>query len=467
MKNLLKKPKSPVLQTLSRYEKYNLKENPFPTNPSVNKENTDSRYNGEIFESRIRDEEFEKVKKYFLNVPQSDPNHQRIGYILDTSYIGRGNGKSSFCLNLLKKINKEYSLDLSNDVNKCFGIYISPEPSGRTRTFYSVLDLFFESVLNSNIINYCLATLRLQAILELYPDKEQIFEEIEDEAIVVKLLNDAEWYNNNSIEINKVTNKILKGDALVSIPREFPLYKDLNNYNANFIITQQNFKDYYKSLKVGRERLEFIFTHLVNFFIGCGFNGAYVIIDDFERIPDFQSDRQKREFALELRSNFFDGISTNAKVGFYNLILVLHAGVQRLLEKAWSDTGMEQRSPISTINNNANHVIYFNKLEGKDALLLVQKYLSEYRLTETNSEDYTPFTKEAILRIAELAELNAAGILRRASHLLDKASEVDRDVIDELFVNEINEVVTSADSSLIQNIKDEETTNLWDKAQQE
>lgn len=43
---------------------------------------------------------------------------------------------------------------------------------------------------------------------------------------------------------------------------------------------------------------------MVYLFLASGFNGAYIIVDDFERIPDFQSDRQKRDFALEIRRNF-------------------------------------------------------------------------------------------------------------------------------------------------------------------
>ncbi len=64
-----------------------------------------------------------------------------------------------------------------------------------------------------------------------------------------------------------------------------------------------------------------MFSQMVRFFQAADFNGAYVLVDDFERIPDFQSARQKKDFALELRSVLFDGSYVNARVGFLNFLL--------------------------------------------------------------------------------------------------------------------------------------------------
>jgi hypothetical protein len=113
------------------------------------------------------------------------------------------------------------------------------------------------------------------------------------------------------------------------------------------LVSQADFKAHYEQLKRGAERLTFVFSHLVRLFQAADFNGAYLLVDDFERIPDFQSARQKRDFALELRSVLFDGLYLNARAGFFNFLLVLHAGVPRLISEAWQESGMETRSPIS------------------------------------------------------------------------------------------------------------------------
>lgn len=167
--SILRKPTATVPEDKNIFEVYNLKENPFPNSPFISQENPDKRYNGEIYEASVRTDEEKKIEENFLKIPQSDPNHIRVGYILDTSYVGRGNGKSSFALNLIKKINHSYCLDISNGLNKCFGLYICPEPSGKTRTFSNLLDKWANAIFTSNIkiIDYSLAALRLEAILHL------------------------------------------------------------------------------------------------------------------------------------------------------------------------------------------------------------------------------------------------------------------------------------------------------------
>ena len=121
MGKLTNKPRAPSqFSAPSRFERFNLTENPFPSEPVVHKGSEDRRINGGIYESALRQKEFEKIKANFLQQPQRDPNHLRLGYIMDESYIGRGNGKSAFLLNLEHAINGEYCLDLSAGENKCF-----------------------------------------------------------------------------------------------------------------------------------------------------------------------------------------------------------------------------------------------------------------------------------------------------------------------------------------------------------
>jgi len=111
MSKLSRKPESIYpIGTLGRYERFGLTENPFPAEPSVNQESNDKRINGGIYETEIHKTEFEQIKTYFLKQPQSDANHLRLGYIIDTSYIGRGNGKSAFLLNLQQLINMPISI---------------------------------------------------------------------------------------------------------------------------------------------------------------------------------------------------------------------------------------------------------------------------------------------------------------------------------------------------------------------
>jgi|GEM_PF-631597 len=437
---LLKKPASQIQKDeKGRFEKFNLRENPFPSEPFVYKDAKDDRINGKIFEMEIRKREYKQMENNFLKIPRSDPGHLRMGFIMDTSYVGRGNGKSAFLINLHRNINEGFCLDISNNANKCFSVYLSPEPGGRTKTFDQLVDLLCKSIFSSNIIKNCLATIRLEALLSIYPDFHPNGK-FEDEPDLVQKLNSAEWLKENiNVSIQALNNEVLQNDLLGNLPKDFPLYQTKYHLFADELVTQETFAEYYLALKKGQERLEFIFSHLVDFFLAANFNGAYVLVDDFVNIPDFQSARQKRDFALELRNCLYDGLYTNAKLGFYTFILVLHAGVPRLIQEAWSESGMENRVPIAPSKTVAKHIIRFEKLDQDHAVLLLKRYLSEYRIKkDTGTNGLLPFTKPAIYKIAETSELNASKTLKLSYDLLDRASLIEeQDKIDEEFVEKM------------------------------
>ncbi|SRR5258705_12268249 len=101
MSKLLRRPSASLpTEIKGRFEKFNLAENPFPSNPFVDKNSEDKRINGDIYEIGIRTKEYDQIESIFLKQPQSDLNHLRLAYIIDESYIGRGNGKSALLVHL-------------------------------------------------------------------------------------------------------------------------------------------------------------------------------------------------------------------------------------------------------------------------------------------------------------------------------------------------------------------------------
>lgn len=460
MDKYLKRPKSEPVINKGRFEKYNLSENPFPSSPFVNPESNDARSNGRIYEPGIRVDELSYIKQNFLSVPQSDPNHLRLGYIVDTSYIGRGNGKSAFLVNLQREINQDFGLGISGGANKCFALVLSPEPKGMTKTFDSFVDLLILSIFRSNVIEECLTILRLEAILALNPklNAKKLFTSEDD---IKNKISSAEWYKTNNINFREVSQQIRNNQYLQHLPADFPINKtglfDLDP------TSQKNFEDYYNGLKKGKERNEFAFSHLVDFFLAAGIGGAYIFVDDFERIPDFQSERQKRDFALELRTCLFDGLYTSAKTGFYVFLLVLHAGVPRLIQKAWEESGLEHRAPIS-YKGLARNVIRFEKITLDHVSLLLKKYLNAYRLKHASSSDLSPFHKDAISFIAESNEFNASKILKKAYEVLEKAADQDVKIIDVSFIKSL-ESNNSLEERPSSGIHDAKTVDLRDKTE--
>jgi hypothetical protein len=315
-------------------------------------------------------------------------------------------------------------------------LHITPEPSGRTKTFYDFVDLIFEEIINKDIIKYSLASLRFEAISEIENDKVNINEEFEDVLDSINKLNSSDFFGDKKIDISKITNHIYKKKGFEKISSNFPLTRDRNNFFGSSVTTQRDFSTFYYELKKGKERMNFVFNDLVLFLKASGFNGSYLIIDDFERIPDFQSEKLKQEFALEIRTNFFDGILENAKIGFFNLILVLHAGVPRLIEKAWAVSGMNRRSPLLNEDGDfSKHIIYFNKLNVNHAKSLLEIYLEQYRINPEANKSIKPFTDGAVLLISEKSEYNASSILEKAHILIEEAIKDKADVIDEEYVN--------------------------------
>jgi len=437
MSKLSRRPKRlSSSETPNKFSCYGLQENPFPSVPMLNTEAEDRRINGGIFEMDIREREHTHIINHFLKQPQTNPSHFRLGYIMDTSYIGRGNGKSAFVVNVINEINKDFCMDISDEQNRCFALRIVPESGGRTKTFLSFMDLLFSGILKSGMVDNCLASLRLDAINNLCPHK--IPGDISDEELIQKMLSE-DWFKDQSINTNIVNQYILRNKYLQSIPDDFPLKDGVFNLFCNKLASSDDFKKYYENIKKSKDKWNFIFSDLVSFFEAGGFNGCYIFVDDFERIPDFQSAQQKKDFAREIRSCLFDGPYRNSNIGFYNLFLVLHAGVHRLIEEAWGESGLEARVPIAP-SISSNHIIKFEKLNGKHVEMLLKTYLDAYRDKEKfKSKDLGPFSAAAIAKISTLAEYNATNILRMAYSLLNHAADEGVSEIDGNFVNDFTE----------------------------
>lgn len=432
MSKIFRKASEPITEdTINRkFAKYGLLENPFPITPYVNQDSPEKKYNGSIYDDSIRQDEFEKIKMNFLSVSQNDADHLRLGFIVDKSFIGRGNGKSSFLLHLNKAINSDYCLDISKGANKCFSIYFSPDGGGTIKTFDKFVDNFFHAILKKKILNEALAILRFEAIEELQEWRDVDLNELSENEIV-EFLNDKDWLAKHTKSFRIVITKhILKKSLLASLPVDFPLYADAK---GGKFANEDSFIEYYGTLKKDKAKLDFVFDHLTALFIAAGFNGSYVLVDDFEKIPDFQSSNQKKDFATQIRTVLFDGGYLNSKIGFFNFILALHAGVPRLMSEPWSLAGMEQRVPMSA-NLDQKHIIDFGKLENKHAITLIKKYLSEFRTDNFTNGDLFPFDEESIILLANNSEMNISKILKNSNQIIEIADMESVEHIDSTFV---------------------------------
>ena len=337
---------------------------------------------------------------------------------------------------------------------------LAPGPSGRTKTFDSFVHLLAAAIFRSNIIEDALTTLHLEAILAL-DDNFDVKEHFEDEDELRNNLKSGEWYVETGIDLGKVNQKILASPFLQSLPRDFPLSASRTLWPQ--VASQESFLEYYQDLRRGDPRTDFVFSHLVSLFMAAGFNGAYVFVDSFERIPMFQSERQRRDFARGLRTCLFDGLYTSARAGFYTFMLVLHAGVPRLVQSAWDASGLEHRAPIFYQGGTPKHLIRFEKMTPEHARSLLQTYLKEYRITPTDSDSLAPFTEDAVTQISGSSDLNASKILKMAYEILERAVDQNVSQIDVDFVLGDNEAV-SPEQKQSGGIHDAPTKDLMQEA---
>ena len=159
----------------------------------------------------------------------------------------------------------------------------------------------------------------------------------------------------------------------------------------------------------------------------------------------------------------FDGAYTNARIGFYNILLVLHAGVPRLIQKAWEQSGLEHRAPMF-YKGTPRHIIPFEKITLDHVFLLVQKYLDAYRINPSEKESLAPFTKNAISKIAEQSEFNASRILKACYETLQRAVQQNISEIDTDFLEETDDMQFD-DGQQPSGIHDAPTQDLMHKAQ--
>ena len=128
-------------------------------------------------------------------------------------------------------------------------------------------------------------------------------------------------------------------------------------------------------------------------------------------------------------------------------------------------SGMENRSQISP-RTISKHVIPFEKLSKNHAFMLLKKYLTEYRINTEDQNELFPFTEQAVNKIGELSEFNAAKILKMAYEILEKAAvDNEQKVIDEKYLQQQIKTLEGISEIDTQTIDSEESIDLRKKAE--
>ena len=96
------------------------------------------------------------------------------------------------------------------------------------------MDLLVKAMLDSNIVKECLAILRLEAIRAIYPDL-QLEGSADDEAELVNNLNSKPWFEQNQIDLARISAHVFQNQYLQDLPPEFPVFKGRNSLLGGFV----------------------------------------------------------------------------------------------------------------------------------------------------------------------------------------------------------------------------------------
>jgi len=430
MSKYIRKPEA-VLAVQKKYEKFNLKDNPFPYDPIVVPDAEDIRKNGTIYNEQIKSDEFNNFKSKLLD-QDLNSNNIRLAYLIDSAYTGRGNGKSAFLVHMQKIINEDYGEKLSNGKNKVFAVYVRPEPGENISRFWQLSEKIIRQMAKGNIFKDCMITLRYLGLSKMRHTK--VLKNLKKDEDFEKLLDD-KWLVENKVNVANLRSKMDELLTTAGISYELIRFILISPYKTSDSIVNYacNRPDSWKKKNISN----FLFDELVRFFIMMNYNGAYILLDEFEKIVDIQKVLEKDELASEIRQFFLEGNQQGPILGFFMLIMAMHPGVPRLIIESWEKSGLNARAPLPTKGEDGPHVVFFNNLQKENIRVLIKEYLDNFRLNKLSENDIAPFEEESIIKIAELANSNAAKTLRFANIALNELVKSDSDLVSVTFLNRL------------------------------
>ena len=195
--------------TINPYERYGLRENPFPDSPTVTPESSDPRVNGEIYCRALRLQEEAQFERLLIPKPgQSEP--RRIALLMDyATRRGRGIGKTAFLNEQRRRIMSDLGNELTGSAYVLMAAHIVPESGGRTRKFWQFVRLIARALGSNRCIAH--AIWRLRAFSGEIPD--DILSRIDPEDLGATIGNDL-WLQDQGVNILFGLNSSVKHQLL-------------------------------------------------------------------------------------------------------------------------------------------------------------------------------------------------------------------------------------------------------------
>ncbi|GAB4547143.1 MAG: hypothetical protein Kow0063_41760 [Anaerolineae bacterium] len=393
---LLRRSKpTPVAQ--NPYERFGLRENPFPDLPTIVPESSDPRRNGEIYRADLRAAEEAQFER--LLIPRAgQPEPRSMALLMDyATRRGRGIGKTAFLNYQRRRIMLDLGDQLTDGAYVLLAAHLIPEGGGRTRKFWQFTRLVADSLNKGGCIAW--AIWRLRAFSGHIPD--DVLAEVDFHDPGSTLGND-QWLQEQGVNVMFTLNPSIERVLIQSGVREEIARSLARSGNAPEVWEQQ-FLARQSDYRWRREGHFLVFDDLVRLFRAAEIYQTLLLVDEVEKIVVPQSRQERRAFVDDLRRFFIDGPFQSVYTRFYNLLLTIHPYVQELWTPHWQAAGLDR---VCAISGGAaqEYTIYFRPLDAQaTAVPLVLAYLDYFRLDSDQKGQLYPFDEEAVVEALRLS----------------------------------------------------------------
>jgi hypothetical protein len=413
---------------------YGLRENPFPTLALFSPSIVDPRRDGRIYDESFRQEEEKAFLKLFVS-PQAGDRPLELGFVrVDPSAGGRGNGKSVFLHHIAERINNQdweddWGLEDGDPALFSLAVHILPEPR-KQRRFWQLIYLLFETLAGSNLFAAIDANFRAALLYHLLSgDQTEELLGREEEAINKSLSSNNLFFDLlgefdlSRVAFTEEAERQIQTVAASALNSRF--MSDFKLVDFSLFDLWGKWRDQgfapndYQWRKYG---IELFTSGLVPTMIVAGYSRLFVLLDEFEKIYIYQSNRERDEFLDSLRQYFYERDSAIVRNRFVTTVLTIHPSIYGYLRGNWQRVGLDNLAPLDTKRMSSCSVELGASTMPKLERLLIT-YIDYFRI-EGNGNYGTlyPFSEGALEPAIEAARFYPRGALWYAHMILRKAA---------------------------------------------
>jgi hypothetical protein len=382
------------------YSYYYLKENPFPADASFNKESSDKRINGGIFNGEICKGEVEQLVKLLRR-------RMNLIYCQNISEFVRGVGKSALIAHAWRVLN-----DIEEKVTTTF-LRCQKKDTAQTLCTNVIRDWHRQGVLWETCINCLLQYVESATKPEIaFPGAQRLSE------------------NNWPVDLVDLRSYLVYSpDRLVrslsgwACSKKSSLQKEIVEFFfSTYLSEPDKFLTGYSRVikKVNSDEIDLL-HNLLLFMELAGYKYHYMFFDQFEDAVTGLSGKSLIDFSSGMR-RLLDG-----SMNRMSIIVTLHPGAALTLD------GPDAQEFITLAPLDSRHRVDIELLEPKEAISLAKTYMDDFRVDGAPNLLY-PFTEEAIQEISDGVGGQIRGFLTGMNLAIEEGIEADFSEIDRSFV---------------------------------